>query len=203
MKILKIAVTGGPCGGKTASLAHIRALAEEEGYRVLVLAETATELIGGGVSPVTCASRAEYQSYQLALQTLKEEIFLSAARGMMAEKILIVCDRGLPDNCAYMTEEECASVLSARGECMAEYYARYDAAFHLATAALGAEACYTTENNTARTETVAEAREVDMHLRAAWAGHPRRYIIENTGNFADKMQELSRLLLPLLREVSE
>ncbi len=200
MKILKIAVTGGPCGGKTTALSHIRAQAEQEGFCVLTVGETATELIGGGVAPWTCRTNAEYQSYQIDLQMKKEEIFLAAARGMGRDKILIVCDRGLPDNRAYMTEEEFFSVLSARGERFEDYLAAYDAVFHLVTAASGAERFYTVANNKARTETLMEARAVDARLLAAWAEHPRRYVIDNGGDFADKLSRLSALLLPLLRE---
>lgn len=200
MKILKIAVTGGPCGGKTTALSHIRALAEGEGYHVLTVGETATELISGGVAPWTCRTNAEYQSYQIDLQKKKEEIFLSAARGMGKENILIVCDRGLLDNRAYMTEEEFFSVLSARGERLEDYFAAYDAVFHLVTAALGAERFYTVENNEARTEAPEEARRVDARLLAAWEGHPRRYVIDNRSDFADKLSRFTALLIPLLRE---
>lgn len=203
MTILKIAVTGGPCGGKTTSLAHIRALAEREGYRVLTVSETATELMKGGVTPVSCASRAVYQAHQISLQYMKEEVFLSAARGMDAERVLIVCDRGLPDNRAYMAEEEYLSILAARGESAEAYLSRYDAVFHLVTAADGAEDCYTTENNAVRTETIEEAREVDMRLRAAWEGHPRRYVIPNTGDFAEKTACLSAALFSFLGEMAE
>ena len=71
------------------------------------------------------------------------------------------------------------------------------------TAADGAEDCYTTENNAVRTETIEEAREVDMRLRAAWEGHPRRYVIPNTGDFAQKTACLSAALLSFLGEMAE
>ena len=200
MRMIKIAVTGGPCGGKTTALTHIRALAEAEGYHVLTVGETATELIGGGVAPWTCRTNAEYQAYQIDLQMKKEEIFLAAARGMKKEKLLIICDRGLLDNRAYMTDEEFFSVLALRGDRYEDYLAAYDAVFHLVTAACGAEAFYTVANNKARTETPEEARDVDARLLAAWEGHPRHYVIDNRGSFADKLDRLSSALLMLLRE---
>ena len=200
MKIIKIVVTGGPCGGKSTALSYIKKTAEKLGFRVLTIGETATELISGGVAPWTCATNATYQGFQIALQMHKEEIFLSAAKGMQAEKLLIVCDRGLLDNRAYMTEEEFFSCLAARGEMLSSYLARYDAVFHLVTAAQGAEEFYSTENNSARTETPDEARRVDERLLYAWKEHPRRYVLENNGSFADKMERLTEALEEVLKQ---
>ncbi len=200
MKIVKIVVTGGPCGGKSTALSYIKRTAEAHGFRVLTVGETATELIRGGVAPWTCATNATYQGFQIALQMYKEEIFLAAAKTMDADKLLLVCDRGLLDNRAYMTEEEFFSCLASRGDTLDGYLCRYDAVFHLVTAARGAEAFYSTENNTARTETPAEAREVDDRLLLAWAEHPHRVVLDNRGDFADKMARLGDALEALLTE---
>ena len=199
MKIVKIAVTGGPCGGKSTALSYIKKTAESLGFRVLTVGETATELISGGVAPWTCATNATYQSFQIALQMYKEEIFLAAARGMKADKLLLVCDRGLLDNRAYMTEEEFCSVLTERTDTLDEYLQRYDAVFHLVTAAEGAERFYSTENNAARTETPKEARDVDERLLFAWREHPRRFVFDNRGDFADKMARLTDALKEVLQ----
>ena len=200
MKIVKIVVTGGPCGGKSTALSYIKQTAQAQGFRVLTVGETATELIGGGVAPWTCANNAIYQSFQIALQKYKEELFLAAAETMGEEKLLLVCDRGLLDNRAYMTEEEFFTCLVRRGDTLEGYLSRYDAVFHLTTAACGAEAFYTTENNTARTETVEEARRVDERLLLAWREHPRRFVIDNSGDFSDKMRRLCDNLTTLLSE---
>lgn len=200
MKLLKIVITGGPCGGKSTALADVKRVAEGEGYRVLTVSETATELIGGGVAPWTCASNAVYQGFQIALQMAKEEIYLAAAQTMGAEKMLILFDRGLLDNRAYMTGKEFADCLAARGDTEAEYLSRYDAVFHLVTAADGAEKYYTTANNAARTETPDEARAVDARLLCAWEKHPRHMVFDNRGDFADKMARLSAALTEILRE---
>ena len=198
MKIVKIVVTGGPCGGKSSALSYIKKTAESLGFRVLTVGETATELISGGVAPWTCATNATYQSFQIALQMYKEEIFLSAARGMGAEKLLLVCDRGLLDNRAYMTEEEFFSCLAERGDTLEEYLSRYDAVFHLVTAAEGAEEYYSIENNAARTETPSEARDVDKRLLYAWNEHSCRVVLDNRGDFADKMARLTDALKEVL-----
>ena len=68
--------------------------------------ETATELITGGVAPWTCGANVEFQKCQIRLQIEKEKVFEQAACTMPVEKVLIVCDRGILDNKAYMDDIE-------------------------------------------------------------------------------------------------
>lgn len=109
---------------------------------------------------------------------------------MDIEKVLIVCDRGALDNKAYMNETEFAEAMKSIGSNEAELRDNYDAVFHLVTAAKGAEEFYTTANNSARTETVTEAAELDNKLISAWTGHPHLRVIDNTSSFEDKMKRL-------------
>ena len=104
-QITKIVITGGPCAGKTTAMSWIQNSFTRRGYVVLFVPETATELISGGVAPWTCGTNFDYQVCQCALQMEKERIFKKAARTMPQEKILIVCDRGMFDNKAYMTDK--------------------------------------------------------------------------------------------------
>ena len=106
MDITKIVITGGPCAGKTTALSRIRNYFSKMGYTVLIVPETATELISGGVAPWTCKTNLEYQLCHMKLQLEKEKIFEQGAMTMPAEKVLIVCDRGALDNKSYMTELE-------------------------------------------------------------------------------------------------
>ena len=188
--IHKIVITGGPSAGKTTGLSWIQSEFTKLGYTVLFVPETATELISGGVAPWTCGSNLEYQKCQMRLQLEKEKIFEQAARGMKAEKILIVCDRGAMDNRAYMDDLEFQQVLSEIGEKEVILRDSYDAVFHLVTAAKGAERFYTTENNKARTETPEQARALDDKLIAAWTGHPHLRVIDNSTDFREKLEKL-------------
>ena len=191
MNIRKIVITGGPCAGKSTALSWIQNAFTEKGYTVLFVPETATELIGGGVCPWTCGTNAEYQKCQMRLQYTKEQLFLRAAKTMSADKILIVCDRGLLDNRAYMNDEEFAEVLDDIKLSEIEMRDSYDAVFHLVTAAKGAEAFYSFENNPARYETIEEARALDDRLLACWSGHPHLRVIDNTTtDFNEKMKRL-------------
>ena len=190
-EITKIVVTGGPCGGKTSAMKHIKEVFTKEGYTVLFISETATELISGGVAPWTCYTNAEYQCIQMKMQLRKEELYQEAAEHIPGDRFLIVCDRAELDNRAYMNDEEFAWVLKVNGWTEEELLAPYHAVFHLETAAKHTHSeIYSLDNNTARYETPEGACEVDDKLLKAWDHHPRRYIIHSSDNFDDKMQEL-------------
>ena len=190
MDITKIVLTGGPCAGKTTAMSWIQNHFTKMGYTVLFIPETATELITGGVAPWTCGSNAQYQECQMRLQMAKEQVFEQGASTMDAEKILMVCDRGMLDNKAYMEAEDFVRVLDALGLNEVELRDTYDAVFHLVTAAKGAVEFYTTSNNEARKETVEQAAATDDKLIAAWTGHPHLRVICNTGDFEDKLHRL-------------
>ncbi|MCD8217116.1 MAG: AAA family ATPase [Clostridiales bacterium] len=199
-EITKIVITGGPCAGKTTAMSRIQNEFSQMGYTVLFNPETATELIGGGVAPWTCGTNAQYQECQLLLQIEKERIFEKAAGTMSVEKVLIVCDRGILDNKAYMTEEEFAAVVSRAGGNEVEFRDQYDAVFHLVTAAKGAEEAYSLANNAARTETPEQAAAVDDRLISAWTGHPHLRVIDNTTGFDEKMCRLVAEIASFLGE---
>jgi CYTH domain-containing protein len=167
---------------------------------VLIVPETATALISGGVAPWTCGSNVEYQKCQMRMQLQKERIFEQAARTMPQDKILIVCDRGELDNRAYMTDEEFACVLDDLGKTEMELRDDYDAVFHLVTAAKGAAEFYTLENNGARYETPEQAAEIDDRFIAAWTGHPHFRVIDNSTDFEGKMRNLVREITYFLGE---
>lgn len=199
-KIIKIVITGGPCGGKSTAMSRMQTYFTELGYRVLFVSETATELIKGGVAPWTCGTNVDYQTCQIRLQREKEEIFEQAALSMKDEKILIVCDRGTIDNKAYMTPEEFSQMLRAMNTSEVELRDTYDAVFHLVTAAKGAVEFYTTSNNPARTETPEQAALIDDRIISAWTGHPHLRVIDNSIDFENKMKKLIHEITTFLGE---
>jgi len=201
MKISKIVITGGPCAGKTTATGWIQTALTRKGYTVLFVPETATELITGGVAPWTCGTNIEYQQCQIELQLEKERIFEQAARTMDVDKVLIVCDRGMMDNKAYMSEEDFEKVLEIVNSSEQEFCDRYDAVFHLLTAAKVAEEFYTTANNSARIETLEEAAILDDKIIDAWKSHKNLHIIRNnTSHFEDKMKKLVAEIISFLEK---
>ena len=202
MSIKKIVITGGPCAGKTTALSRIQRDLSHLGYTVLIVPETATALISGGVAPWTCVTNVEYQKCQMRMQREKELVFEQAARTMPQDKIVIVCDRGELDNKAYMTDDEFAEVLDYLGMSETELRDGYDAVFHLVSAAKGAAEFYTLDNNEARYETAEQAAELDDRFIAAWTGHPYLRVIDNAQDFEDKMRALIREISYFLGELA-
>ena len=188
--IKKIVITGGPCAGKTTALSWIQNAFSQRGWRVLIVPETATELISGGVAPWTCGTNRDYQYGHVQLQKVKEDIFYRAALTMPVERVLLVYDRGELDNKAYMTPEEFRDILAQLGLDEMELRDSYDAVFHLETAAKGAEDAYTLANNQARYETAQEACALDDRIIAAWTGHPHLRVIGNETDFDVKLRRL-------------
>ena len=200
VKINKIVLTGGPCAGKTTALSWINNYFSKRGYTVLFVPETATELITNGVAPWTCGTNYDYQTYQIKLQKIKEEIFESASKTMKSDKILIVCDRGILDNKAYMKDVEFKKILKDYGTNEVKERDSYDAVFHLVSAAKGKEEVYTLANNAARTENIEEARKLDDKIISAWTGHPHLRIIDNSTEFEEKLERLLKEIASFLGE---
>lgn len=189
--ITKIVITGGPCAGKTTALNSIRKVFSEKGYTVVFVPETASELISGGIAPWTTDTNQTFQHTLLQLQLEKERLFIHGAKLLKgADNLLIVCDRGAMDNKAYTTNEEFSNILNLMNTTENELLSRYDAVFHLATAAKGTDEFYTLDNNAARYETSAEAIALDDRLLAAWANHPYHFTIDNSSDFELKINNL-------------
>ena len=189
-KINKIVITGGPCAGKSSAMKRIQKEFTEKGYRVFLISESATELIWGGIAPWNCRSNREYQMLQSKLQIEKENIFDWASKQCKEDKILIVCDRGLMDGRAYVTESEFKWILEHFNETEKNWLYRYDGVFFLETTAKGAESFYSLSNNCSRTETVAQAVQLDNQLIDIWKKHPCFYQIDNSTGYEGKMNRL-------------
>ena len=190
MEIKKIVLTGGPCAGKSEAAKLIKEKFTAQGYVVLFVPETATELISGGVCPWTTGTNLDYQIVQCKLQRFKEQMFDEAVRTMPQDKFLIVCDRGMLDNKAYMSDEEFDKCLEVLGTTEDEVNAGYDAIFHMVTTAKGLKEFYIFENNVARYETPEQAEALDDVLIKAWSKHPHHKIIENCATVDEKMNHL-------------
>ena len=135
--IMKIVLTGGPCGGKSTALSRIEQVYTAMGYKVVFVSETATELITGGVAP-WLIKNVDFQTALLSMQLFREKTYEDLAAKLADEKVLIVCDRGVLDNKAYMSADEFAKVLKALNTNEIDLRDHYDAVFHLVSAADGA-----------------------------------------------------------------
>ncbi len=196
----KIVLTGGPCAGTSTAMSWVQNVFSQMGYSVLFVPETASELTAGGVTPESCRSNIIYQQCLMQLQMEKERVYEKVASTMCTDKTLIVCEGGVLQQKASMSKSEFTEVLKALGTDEMTLRSRYDAVFHLRTAAKGAEAFYSTAKCLPRKESLAEAAEADEKISAAWKGHPSFHTIGNGGTFQQKMQCLIREIAQFLGE---
>ena len=201
-RIHSFVLTGGPSGGKTSGLSIIEQELGNRGYYVLVVPETATELIPTGIRPFgNSLSNLDFQHVLLEKQLFKEKLYRNTANLYIpSNDIVILHDRGIIDNKSYMTPGEFQTLLYQFGMNEVSARDRYDAVFHLVTAADGAEEFYTLENNVARTETPEQARQLDRKGIANWTGHTHLRVIDNSTDFKRKMSRLMNEVYSALGE---
>ncbi len=195
----KIAITGGPCAGKTNAMQKIVNEFTEQGYKVFVIGETATELITGGIRPFGDGKITpfEFQRCIFNMQLEKEKMYEKIANSL-DQNTIILCDRGVFDNKAYISDEEFAIYVKENNLNEMELMNSYDMVIHLVTAAKGAIENYTTENNTARMETAEEAISLDDRTLNAWIGHKKLEIIGNEKTFEEKLNNTIKTIYELL-----
>lgn len=187
--ITRIVLTGGPAAGKTTLISRIlKEFRQEDGWKVITIPETATELISGfGIRPFgNCVSMEDFQYFVIADQLHKERLALKGAEMVPEDKVLIIYDRAVLDDKAYISDAQFAKTLAHFGKTEQEVLSGYDAVLHLVTCAKGAEFAYN-YGNAARYETIDVAREKDDLTLRAWSSHPAVYVIDNAVNFEDKI----------------
>lgn len=188
-KITRIVLTGGPAAGKTTLISRIlKEFSADDGWKVITIPETATELISGfGIRPFgNCLSMLDFQYFVVSDQLHKEQLALKAAEMVPEDKVLIIYDRAILDDKAYMSDEDFVNILNYFGTNEEKVLAGYDAVLHLVTCAKGAEFAYNF-GNAARYESVEVAREKDDLTLRAWNRHPSLFVIDNSVNFEDKI----------------
>lgn len=189
-----LVLSGGPSSGKSTSISKVcSALQEKLGMHVIICEEVATELITSGIFPSNKISMDEFQEFVLDLQLAKEELCRKAASFYDSNKVVIIYDRGILDQLAYIDRNKFEKLLKDRGLTIADVNNRYDTILHLVTAAKGTD-CYTTENNSARRETPEEAIEKDEKTLRANMLHPHVRVIDNSTNFEEKVQRVINIV---------
>ena len=106
MQLSKICLTGGPCGGKTTGLSYIEREFTKMGYKVVIINESATEIILSGLHNQAYKDNYTFEQNILKLQQLKEELYTSACKKLPNDKVILVCDRGVMDCKCHMSTYE-------------------------------------------------------------------------------------------------
>lgn len=180
----RVVLTGGPGAGKTAVLELVR---RSLCRHVRILPESAGVVFGGGFP------RDEHKDCRRAAQRaifhVQREL---EAAGDAHAPAIVLCDRGTVDGLAYWPEAT-QDFWNATATTIDAELGRYDAVLHLRTPT--AEQGYN-HQNPLRTESDVSAAAIDTRILAAWQPHPRRHIIESTGDFVEK----ATMTLDLLRQ---
>lgn len=182
----KLAITGGPSGGKTTL---IEVLKKEFGSKIKIAPEAASILYKGGFPRVK--NYAGYFHAQLAIvSTLRhlEDLLVESHPDS-----LIICDRGSLDSLAYWpdTAEHFFTNINSTRQAELE---RYDWVLHLDTAT---EIDYDT-TNVIRTESFHEAQMLNEKVRTSWLGHPNLQIITAENDFFSKMKKATEIVADIL-----
>lgn len=190
--IPRFVLTGGPCGGKTTAREYLKEKLKNYGFTPFFVPEIPTEFILNGITPeILGVDQFQESLFEEILR--RETSYLRMALKSSASKKVLFHDRGICDTLAYSNPDRFDYWIEKYGlhSRIRARDGRYDAIFHLVTAANGAESFYTLENNKARVEkTLEEAREKDALVLSAWNGHQHLHIIDNSTDFEGKMRRL-------------
>lgn len=174
---MRIALSGGPGGGKTTAADLFR---REIGERVVVVPEAATLLFAGGF-PRSEEAGAQ-QAAQRAIFHVQRN--LEDAQSARFPGRILLCDRGTVDGAAYWPDEG-EAYFAEQGTTLEEELARYDAVIFFETAAVGGLSIE--GGNPVRNESLETAVALDRHLRALWMKHPKFVHVAHNASFFKKI----------------
>ena len=188
-----IVITGGPCAGKTSALAALQERFARNDVPAVFVPEAATDCILDGIAPWTCDSMLTFQTHVMTLQVKREAAALQEA-AVLGPDTLVICDRGICDSHAYLTDDDYRQALSSNDLSEPQALARYDAVFHLESIAVANPTMYTRSNNEARFENAEEAVAADARTQDAWAGHGNLTVIPCDADFERKVDRLANAI---------
>lgn len=203
-RVVKIALCGGPCGGKTTAASVITDRLQVLGWRVFRVPEAATLMLSGGFTfkGITSEQVYNFQLNLLKLMMHLEDAFMDVAQNC-GQRAIVLCDRGSMDASAYMDEPQWQALLDELGYTVVGLRdSRYNCVIHLISAAEGASKFYNTDTNVVRMESVDEAKSLDLRIMNAWVGHPYLHIVDNSTDFTSKITRILDIVLQHLGEQS-
>jgi hypothetical protein len=174
---LRIVLTGGPGGGKTTAA---DLFSREIGDEITLVPESATILFAGGFPRV--AESGAQRSVQRAIFEVQRS--LEDVQSKLFPERVLLCDRGTVDGAAYWPDGP-DGFFDAMGSTHQEQLARYDVVIFFETAAGGGITFRS--GNRYRTESDAEAVELDRRLRELWSPHPSFHLVPHNPSFLRKI----------------
>lgn len=197
--IKKVVLTGGPGSGKTTVIESIKKNYLGK-YHIIVVDETASHLMSMGIRPFgdNKIDMIDFQELVLREQLAKEEIVEKAITFLPDKNILIIYDRGIMDNSAYIDEEEFKKVINRVDNryTVKDFLDRYDLILNL----VSSKDFYTRDNNPERTEEIDEALSLGKKTLDSWLGHSNLKIIPPKEDINDKINDVLNHINEILKE---
>ena len=199
MEIYKIALTGGPCAGKSSAMEYLYHHLHCRGFNVVIAPEAATQIIlENRAKGIGHLSKMVFQKLVFDRQLYLENQANYLAR-ISGKRTVVLYDRSLLDQLAYIEPADFQEFLIESH--VGDPYLRYDGIVHMVSAAVGTS-CYTTDNNPARTGTVEHAMMLEGKTIAAskmFTGPLR--IIDNSTGFEQKLARTLDAVMSIIKEV--
>jgi predicted ATPase len=178
--LCRIALTGGPGGGKTTAADMLR---REIGERIVVVPEAATMLFAGGFP--RCEEVEARKAAQRAIFHVQRNI--EDVQSARYPGRVLLCDRGTIDGAAYWPSNDPDEFFTELGTTLEQELRRYDAVLFFETAAVGNFSIET--GNPVRIEGNREAVALDTRMRELWRHHPHYVHIHHNHSFMAKLFE--------------
>jgi hypothetical protein len=115
----------------------------------------------------------------------------SCSRAALYSERVLLCDRGTIDGAAYWNDGP-DSFFATQGTSFDAELSRYDAVVFFETAAVAGLSIE--GGNPIRSESLAQAIELDGRLRALWSRHPRFTLISHASSFMAKIVDALTVL---------
>lgn len=193
-KIIKIAISGGPCSGKTTAIDKVVDYFKDKVAEVYVIPETARILLEQGMDR---SNQLEFQravfDYQIKAENELENQ-INSKYNEQEDVCLIICDRGVADGFSYLNKEDRKAFMEAVGMDLVTAWSRYDAVMFLETSS-------SYENDENRTENESEALKLSNELLSVWMGHPHLRYIKAEDVIDEKIHNLKKEIKTLLKSI--
>lgn len=188
-KVHKIALTGGPGGGKTTAAELFK---REYKDLITLVPEAATLLFTGGfprmdLPPVLESLQSSIFHVQVNMEHIYSNLFPDHT---------LLCDRGTVDGAAYWPGGH-DEFYRKMGTTFEKELAKYDGVIFFETAAAGGLPIDL--GNPMRNEDQRQAIAIDLKLKELWSQHPNFVYIKNEPSFLDKILKGIRAMDDLIK----